>query len=59
MEAELFKEIIEVLEAVEWIDILEGAPFCHICHVIWHQGHTPDCRLKALLDKLKEIENGI
>ena len=64
---DLRKEIVEILKAVEWIDIvapftfihLEGAPFCHICHVVWHQGHTPDCRLKALLDKLKEIENGV
>jgi len=55
----LLTEIVEVLKAVEWIQDEEcNFAYCPKCDRPTYKGHTPDCRLKALLDKLKEIEDG-
>ena len=54
-QAALMREVREVLEGVEWNDGTIDRPTCPWCNGL--KEHTTQCRLAALLAKMKGVPN--
>ena len=57
--AAFMREVREVLGGVEWVkDRRFSEMYCPSCHMYQIGGHQSDCRLAALLAKMKGVPNG-
>jgi len=52
-------DLLKALEAVEWVQDLNGVPVCASCYRVkpdfgmWPEGHTADCQLAQALKKAR------